>query len=197
MATDVLHPGGGVLTLGHGGSEPEVILMRKQGHAVQFYVPLGVFGQEQVAVLRSLPAGVQDLDNPAGGHPAAKQVCHTAHEDGLALGLLGRLIEAVSVECRSEAEGVRGVHHLPVISLQQKGTLQLRRVFEKVVGGFLSAGRPSAVSLCNPLGIAVWAPVSASRDRVPGAVAPLDLGLVHLPLTPSRSRQLFTQDGMG
>ena len=56
---------------------------------------------------------------------------------------------------------------------------------------------PATEPAGHPPGVAVRAAVLAAGNRVPGAVAPFDAGLVHLPLTPSRSRQLFTQDGMG
>ena len=154
--------------------------MRKQGHVFQLYVPLRMLCQEQIAVLGGLPAGVQDLDDPADGHPRTEQVCHGADEDGLALGLMGRLIEAVSVEGWVEAIRVRGADGRGLEDMM-------------VSRGPLRLSEPAG----HPPGVAVRAAVLAAGNRVPGAVAPFDAGLVHLPLTPSRSRQLFTQDGMG
>ena len=44
--------------------------------ALQLHVPLRVLCEEQVSMLRSLPASVQDLDDPLGGDPLSEQVRH-------------------------------------------------------------------------------------------------------------------------
>ena len=149
--------------------------MWKDGHLVQFQVSGRVFRQKQVSVLRGALAGVQDLHDPGGWHPAAKQVRHGTHKDGLRLLLALRLVQPVAVHGRLEPIGVwRGLD----LAFQD---------VEAAHGGAVLHSRVKTVRGAS--GVAVRAPVAAPSNGVPRHFRPVNFRLVHRLRPPStRSR---------
>ena len=141
-------------------------------------------GQEEIVVLRGLPADVQHLHDPLGRHPPTEEIRHGAHKNVLALLLLQGLLQAVAVEGRGEGERVWSFYHLPALALQEQGRVQNRGIAEEVLRGLDPARGPSAEAVCNAPGIAVIAPAFAP---VTGscAVAPVNACVVHQVLPPS------------
>ena len=99
-----------------------------------------------------------------------------ADENRLAEPLRQRVIEAVLVERRREAEGVRRISDDAVLAGNSQPFLQVHHI---LVG--LSAGRTVAAfeAIRRRSGVTVRARMVAAAHGVPCAVAPLDLTLFH------------------